>query len=72
MENSLIERLEEIVEKNQQSAGSMLAAANRLHTAVSTMDSSLTAFMSFMDNWITRLEAVQKAGLEDKLNAAGF
>lgn len=65
MENSLLERLEDVVERTQASAGTMLAAANRMHSAVATQDSSLTAFMAFMDNWMTRFEAAMGKRGED-------
>lgn len=42
----------------REAAGTMVAAANRMHTAVGIHDSSLTAFMQFMDGWMTRLETV--------------
>lgn len=41
-----------------QAAGLMMSAANRLVAGVQTQDSSMTAFMEFMDGWLTRLEAV--------------
>jgi hypothetical protein len=56
--DSIFEGLEETANKLERSAGAMMSAANRLHTAVGIHDSSLTAFMTFMDNWMTRLEAV--------------
>ena len=42
----------------REASNTMLAAANRMVHAVNTHDSSLTAFMQFMNDWMFRLEAV--------------
>jgi len=42
----------------REASSTMMAAANRMVQAVNTHDSSLTAFMQFMNDWMFRLEVV--------------
>lgn len=60
---------EQTVIKLRAAGDTMLAASNRFKQAADLHDSSLSAFMGFMEQWMTRLESVVTALTKDRFNA---